>query len=119
MNLKVTTKSASRGEKGNCLAAAFASMLDIEISDVPQFEEMTKTTWKNALFEWASSINVEVKFTKSIPDGFCIGIGVHACGDLHAVILSNGDFYFDTNGSEDYYIEHRYCITVNRLPVKQ
>lgn len=115
MNLKVTTKSASRGEKGNCLAAAFASMLDIDISDVPQFEEMTPETWKKALFDWASSINVEVEFTRSIPDGFSIGIGVHECGFLHAVILNNGDFYFDTNGSGDYYVEHRYCITVNRL----
>lgn len=115
MNLKVTTKSASRGEKGNCLAAAFASMLDIDISDVPQFEEMTPETWKKALFDWASSINVEVEFTRLIPDGFCIGIGIHENGMYHAVILRDGDFYFDTNGTEKYYVEHKYCITVNRL----
>jgi hypothetical protein len=115
VNLKVTTKSASRGEKGNCLAAAFASVLDVDISDVPQFEEMTPETWKKALFDWASSINVEVEFTRSIPDGFCIGIGVHENGMYHAVILRDGDFYFDTNGTEKYYVEHKYCITVNRL----
>jgi|TARA_B110000196_G_scaffold318860_1_gene335228 hypothetical protein len=115
MNLKVTTKSSTKGENGNCLAAAFASILDIEIADVPKFEEMTKTTWKKALFDWASSINVEVAFTNSIPNGFCIGIGVHDSGEYHAVILRDGDFYFDTNGTEKYYVEHKYCITVNRL----
>lgn len=97
------------------MAAAFASLLDIEIADVPKFEEMTKATWKGALFKWASNINVEVTFTKSIPDGFCIGIGVHENGMYHAVILRDGDFYFDTNGTEKYYVEHKCCITVNRL----
>jgi hypothetical protein len=115
MKKVLTTKSKKRGEKGNCLAAAFASILDLSISDIPQFEEMCKSTWKQALFEWCSSIGVKVEFTKSIPDGFCIGVGRHECGDLHAVILKDGRFYFDTNGSEKYYKEHRYCLLLERI----
>ncbi len=115
MTPKATTKTINRGEKGNCLAAAFASILDLEIAEIPQFEEMTKDTWKLELNKWASSIDINVEFTHSIPNGYSIGIGIHECGEHHAVILNDGAFYFDTNGTEKYYKEHRYCISVTRV----
>jgi hypothetical protein len=115
MNPKKTTKSEKRGEKGNCLAAAFASILDLEISDIPQFEDMQKDTWKCALNKWASSIGINIEFTHSMPTGFSIGIGIHKCGEHHAVVLRDGLFYFDTNGTGKYYEEHRYCISVTKI----
>lgn len=114
MNLKSTTKFRSKGERGNCLAATLASILDLEISEVPQFEEMAKEIWRHSLHEWSSSIGVRIEFTKSIPNGFCIGIGRHKTGDLHAVILKDGCFYFDPNGTGQYYNEHKYCIVVEK-----
>jgi len=115
MILLTTTKSANRGENGNCLATALASMLDLKITDIPEFEDMCKNTWKPALHEWATKIGVNITFTKSIPKGFSIGIGRHANGLLHAVILEDGAFYFDTNGSGKFYEEHKYCLEVNKL----
>ena len=114
MNCKATTTSLSKGERGNCLAAALASILDLKISEIPKFEIMCKRTWKSALHEWSTGIGVMVEFTKSIPAGFCIGIGRHASGELHAVILLDGAFYFDTNGTNAFYEEHKYCLLVSR-----
>jgi len=87
----------------------------LEIIDVPQFEEMCKDTWKDALHNWSSSIGVTITFTKSIPEGLSIGVGRHKSGYLHAVVLNNGYFYFDPNGTEQYYEEHRYCLSIDRV----
>lgn len=114
MNYLTTTKFASKGEKGNCLAAALASTLGIPISDVPEFEEMEPKIWKDSLHEWSRKIGVDIIFTKTIPKGFCIGIGRHSNGFLHAVILKDGAFHFDTNGSGEFYAEHRYCLEVKK-----
>lgn len=115
MKLTLVTKSKERGEKGNCLAAALASMLDLEISDIPKFEEMCNATWKVALHEWAASIGVRVEFTREIPSGYCIGVGRAESGLLHAVILKDGFFHFDTAKSGGFYQEHRYCLLVERI----
>ena len=111
----MTSKSEKRGEKGNCLAAALASILDLEIVDIPQFEEMNKATWKDALHNWSLSIGVRIQFTKSLPTGLSIGVGEHRDGGLHAVVLNDGDFYFDPNGTNQYYEEHRYCLLVEKI----
>ncbi len=111
----LTTKSTLRGEKGNCLAATLASILDLNINDIPQFEEMCKATWKNALQNWSANIGIVITFTHDIPDGFSIGIGKHKSGELHAVILNDGKFHFDPNGTNLFYEEHRYCLSVERV----
>lgn len=105
-----TTKSKSKGENGNCLAASLASVLEIQIEEVPEFENMTKDTWKNALFEWASKCGYAVRFTKNPPVGFAIGVGIHPEGEFHAVVVLNGEFFFDPNGSDEFYETHRYYI---------
>ena len=109
-----TTKFKSNGEKGNCLAAALASVLEIDLIDVPQFEEMTRSTWKSALFDWADLNGYIIEFTNERPAGYGVGVGVHPDGGLHAVVVFNGEFYFDTNGTDVFYQEHRYYIKVSR-----
>jgi hypothetical protein len=108
----LTTKHRRNGENGNCLAAAIASVLEITINDIPMFEEMTKNTWKNALFEWAGCIGIEVKFTNERPDGFAIGVGIHNSGECHAVVVHNGEFCFDTNGTDMFYPKHNYYLSI-------
>ena len=65
------------------------------------------------MIEWGNSVDVKIKFTHAIPEGFCIGVGIkHDVKSHHAVILHNGDYYFDTGISDTFYDEHRYCIEV-------
>ncbi len=108
-----TTKFAERGEKGNCLAAALASILHLKIEDVPEFEEMCKSTWKPALRKWSSDVGASIEFTTSIPKGFSVGVGIHKSGGFHAVVLKDGFFFFDPNGTDLFYEQHRYCLDIN------
>ena len=41
---------------GNCMNAAFASILEIGIEDIPHFEDMTETEWFPKLLRWLESI---------------------------------------------------------------
>lgn len=51
------TKLHIEGEQtGNCMRAAFASILEIEIDDIPEFEEMSDKKWFPNLLGWLESI---------------------------------------------------------------
>ena len=53
----IQTKLHIEGEQtGNCMRAAFASILEIEIDDIPEFEEMSDKEWFPKLFNWLESI---------------------------------------------------------------
>lgn len=45
--------------KGNCLQACVASVLELDLNDVPDFNE-SETKWFNYLVEWAKSKNIGV-----------------------------------------------------------
>lgn len=112
MLLQKQTKSLVNGERGNCLATALASLLSLDVTAVPQFEEMQKHQWKQALREWLSSIGRSIEFTKKAPKGYAIGVGRKLCGHLHAIIVKNGERYFDPSPSNEFYAENRYYIQV-------
>jgi hypothetical protein len=114
-----TTKHKRNGERGNCLAAAFASILELQIQDIPQFEEMTRETWRKAVVDWGYNNCINIQFSKERPKGYAIGVGVHPEGGLHAVVVLNGEFCFDVNGSDLFYVEHRYYIHVKRVKQSQ
>jgi len=108
------TKVTGEGVKGNCLAASIASILDISISDVPEFEEMAKSKWKKNLACWLQSIGYSANFSRNASNGFCIAVGRHLDGILHAVIVNAGQFYFDPNPSNEFFHEICYYIDIKK-----
>jgi len=43
------TKFCTENQNGNCLAACLASILELRIEDIPQFEDMFEDWWPNVL----------------------------------------------------------------------
>lgn len=110
-----TTKGQKTNERGNCLAAALSSLLGLRIVDVPAFEDMEKSQWKEALISFCSSKSIHAEFTRDIPSGLSIGVGIKSSGMRHAVILQDGDFHFDPSITDEYYEQHLYCISLSPI----
>jgi hypothetical protein len=74
------------GPQGNCLSACLASLLEIDLGDVP--DEVVRTT--PGLKAWLRSRDLEPKFQTHRfppPDGYSIAIQQVQDRDVHAVIV--------------------------------
>ena len=96
------TKMLINGEKGNCLATALASLLDLPVNEIPQFEEMDRSEWKGKLVAWLNSRGLTINSTVHPPKSYAIAIGWHASGMLHAIIVKDGRFFHDPHPSNDF-----------------
>ena len=91
-------------QNGNCLAAALASLLELDISEVPEFEDMEGDSWWFKLIDWLHSIGFHlVVWDQEIHyPGFYIVGGTSPRGDfLHSVIYENGKLVHDPHPSGD------------------
>lgn len=100
------TKFSTESENGNCMAAALASLLDLDISLVPAFEER-QDRWKQTLLEWLSCLGLTInvfnnKDDEEPPRGYAIATGVSSRGIRHAVVVLDGAFVHDPHPSNDY-----------------
>lgn len=100
-----------QGRIGNCLQAAVASILELELKDVPHFGENDE--WYKNLFKWlwdngysCYDVNTIVWHT-----GYVIACGISPRGHQHAVIYYQNELCHDphpSNGGIDkpnhYYI---------------
>lgn len=78
--------------KGNCLRAAIASILEIDIDDIPLFEEMG-ADWAPALDDWLwEQYQLDLDFCDRAlpPRGFSIAVGKSPRGIGHAVVALQG-----------------------------
>jgi hypothetical protein len=91
------TKTLENSERGNCLAACVASIFDLEIDDVPQFEEMTTKTWRKALEDFAAELGYGVaqEVAQYQPQGHYLIIGRNAAGVRHACVGCDGAVVHD------------------------
>jgi hypothetical protein len=103
------TKIHSETVKGNCMAACLASVLDLEIGDVPQFEEISNPDhWNLELIKWLDSIGYYInaeyvfKYTDGdkkvyeMPEGLLVVAGKSPRFDLlHCVVYENGGMIHD------------------------
>lgn len=103
------SKTHSESVKGNCMATCIACILDLEITDVPQFEEINRPqSWEVALISWLIDkgyyihADYPVKYSDGdkkvieMPNDLCIVGGKSTRGDLlHAVIYKDGKLYHD------------------------
>ncbi len=86
------TKFHSDTQKGNCFAAAIASLLDVPLHAVPELEELESPKWQEALFNWAELLGYEVDcHHDEAPKGYSIAGGMSIRGVKHAVIAWTDD----------------------------
>jgi len=92
---------------GNCMAACYASILEVPLSVVPTFEDMPIEEWKTALDNWLSKFNlqkvtIDASFEDFVPTGYCLAIGktVRSKTVLHCAVYKNGQMVHDPHPSK-------------------
>lgn len=105
--MKPVKQTDTSRETGNCLQAAFASVLELELDEVPDFANMDEDTWWFDLQRWFEERNIVVHYTfKEVPVG-CWHVGSVVSprfgGDVtHAVVIDPyGDIVFDPHPDVD------------------
>jgi len=89
---------------GNCLAACYASLLDMPLWMVPPFDQMFgRGDWDHRIDEWLERLGYERFWleghqTDKLPE-FYIASGKSARGVRHAVIYRNGELAHDPHFS--------------------
>jgi hypothetical protein len=98
--------SADGIHNGNCLAAAYASLLELPLWMVPPFEDMFgRSDWYERIDEWLAKahkmerVRLQGHPVDDLPE-FYIACGRSARGVLHAVIYSNGALVHDPHFSD-------------------
>lgn len=87
------TKNLDDGQRGNCLAACLASVLELGLGQVPEFEELPPGEWKVELPKWAASIGVAITRRQAgefNPSEHYIAVGYSPRGNLHATVALDG-----------------------------
>lgn len=88
--------------EGNCFSACVASLLEIDLDDVPFF--MGADNWDEALLEWCDGRGVVVDFSTEFPapEGACCIVGGRSPRHSetgHAVIMRDGALVHDPHPS--------------------
>lgn len=92
------TKTLAQGQRGNCLAASVASLFDLPLADVPEFEEMADDAWKPALDAWVRVQGkrlVKKRPGEHSPNEHYIALGLSERGCKHATIGLDGQIVHD------------------------
>jgi hypothetical protein len=91
----------ARGVRGNCLRAAIASLLELEIEDVPAFEELSDGAWFPALLDFLRErgYGFDQMDATDEPTGYVIACGDSPRGIYHAVIYRDGRLAHDPHPS--------------------
>lgn len=89
------------GRMGNCLQAAIASILDLDLDQVPHFAEQDikgGVYWWNALCDWAEKMGYQVLDTpnKRSVSGYTLACGKSPRGYFnHIVVAYDGETVWD------------------------
>jgi hypothetical protein len=92
------TKVLERGQRGNCLAACLASILELPLASIPEFEELPPGHWKAELASWSAAQGFRLDFVKpeNFTPGECyIAVGLSTRGNLHATVGLDGAVIHD------------------------
>ena len=90
------------GVNGNCMAASFASILEIPLSEIPKFEDMMdKDDWFSVLTTWIEGLGFTIVLwqPETYPPGYCLAMGMSERGVKHQVVLKNGVLAHDPHPS--------------------
>jgi len=93
------------GKGGNCFSACLASVLDLPLSEVPNFFEIApddRDDWWEAVRIWLRKrnlgvlpINADWNIVRSMPGAYLIVAGMSPRGRLHSTIWFNGEMVHD------------------------
>ncbi len=79
-------------DAGNCMQAAFASLLELTLDDVPHFAAMADDEWWGAVLAWGRSRGYAVVTSdESINGVLGICTGQSPRGDFKHVVITRGD----------------------------
>lgn len=98
------TKLVATHNNGNCLAACLASIFEVGITDIPEFEEMPASDWFQELVDWLRSKGRkfhEIQAQEQTPKGIYIGVGQSPRNpkNTHAVVVKDGVMIHDPHPS--------------------
>jgi len=85
------------------MRASLASIFELNIDDIPKFEEMDKNAWKKAFKLWLFKIGFTLKEQYDPPsdNSVCIALGDTERGVLHCVVAQFGKTIHDPHPSQD------------------
>lgn len=96
-------------EKGNCFSACLATMLGLQIEDVPNFFDLSDgddDLWWASVREWLKprnlgllTINANQELLYKFPGAYLIVAGKSIRDRYHAVIYKNGEMVHDPHPS--------------------
>lgn len=92
--------------KGNCLATCYASIFELNIEDVPQFEEIDFDHLEESLDNWLFKFGIQRCVIDAdsdfFPKGLCIGSGptIRSQDVFHATIYKNKKMIHDPHPSK-------------------
>lgn len=95
---RTTQTDTSRGN-GNCLQAAVASLLDLPLSQVPHFVRWPD--WEIRFMNFMKEHGTPVTLGPYSGTSTGIGIGPTIRDTTHAVVLKDGQMYWDPHPSRD------------------
>ena len=89
------------GINGNCMAASFASILELPLSEVPEFENMGKNKWFQEVKDWLEKIGftlLEWQGETWLP-GYYLAMGISERGVKHQVVFKGDVLAHDPHPS--------------------
>lgn len=88
------------GDRGNCQQAAVASILGLELADVPNFHDCPNGFWDgyHDFLESRGLVDIEIPNNRA-PDCFYLAYGKSPRGVLHATVYRAGKMVHDPHPS--------------------
>lgn len=117
-SLLYSPEAEARSIYGNCLQAAVASALGMELDAVPHFGAFT--WWEPAARLWLRGQGFDWRMVPGIPDGRSIVIGptVRDTG-IHAVVGDGGQVVWDPHPSRTGLTEVRHSYLLEEWPTEE
>lgn len=114
------TKIHNEYTRGNCLQACLASLLELDIAEVPSFEMMDSREWKSTLIKWLFLRGVSLVKSYKAPstDDYYLAVGDTSRGVLHCVIFKNEIMVHDPHPSQDGLINEKYYWSLVSKPAQ-
>ena len=107
--IKQTKLHVEGQQKGNCMNAAFASLLEIDIETIPHFEDMPnagegtkeKPSWWKAMNDWLAELGfyIVAQYQNIYFEGYYIANGPSPRGVEHSVVYKGSVMVHDPHPS--------------------
>ncbi len=111
------TQFHNESVNGNCMRASLASIFELDIDNIPKFEEMNRKVWRTSFTSWLSDMNLALKPQAESPndDQFYITLGSTNRGALHCVVSQSNKMIHDPHPSQDGLLDVKTHWTFEKL----